>query len=109
MGWCSKHHCSLFVITHNKPWPVTTSALLNVLSPYRDVESIARFWTIRNFHAHVNFYYLRDYVNAFHKLQRHRIREYCSEMDLYFASELIFPYVVIDPTSLTLRWTIKTY
>jgi len=77
VAWCNKHHCALFVIIHNKPWPVTTNALYQVFSPYGDVERIAKFQIMGNFCARVNFHSLRDVVNAFCKLQGRQICEDC--------------------------------
>jgi len=89
MVWCDKHHRALFVVIHNKSWPVTTSALNHIFSLHRDVENITRFWAIGEFHTRVNFYSPRDAVTAFCKLQERQIYEDCCELDLYFASEFI--------------------
>jgi len=51
MGWCDKYHRALFVVIHNRPWPVTTSALNHVFFLYGDVENITRFQTMGEFHA----------------------------------------------------------
>ena len=90
MTWCDKHHRALFVIIQKKPWPdrpITMNALYQVFSPYGDVENIARFRTVGDFYAGVNFHSPRDAMNAFCKLQGHRIYEDCCGFDLYFASE----------------------
>lgn len=91
-----KRHLALFVIICNKPWPITMNARYQVFSSYGDVENIARFHTMGDFHARVNFHSPRDAVNAFCKLQGCRIYEDCCELDLYFASEFICgcrPYI----------------
>ena len=90
MGCCDKRYRTLFVVMHNKPWPVTTSALNHVFSLYGDVENITRFRTMGEFHARVNFYSPIDAVNTFCELQGHQIYEDCWELDLYFASEFIY-------------------
>jgi len=59
MAWCDKHDHALFMIIHNKPWPITMNALYRVFSPYGDVENIARFGTMV-FYARVIFHYARD-------------------------------------------------
>lgn len=96
MAWCEKHHRALFVIIHDKELPVTKNLLYQVFSPYGEVEKIARFQTMGDFYARVNFYSHRDAVNAFCKLQGRQIYEGCCELDLYFASEVICrckPYI----------------
>lgn len=42
-------------MSHDKLWPVITSAFYHIFSLYRDVESIASFHTIGEFHARVKF------------------------------------------------------
>ena len=54
---------------HDKEVPVTTNVLYEFFPPYGDVEKIAKFQTIGDFHARVNFYSHEDVVHAFWKLQ----------------------------------------
>jgi len=56
MVWCEKQQRALFVFIHDKELPVTTNVLYQVFSLYGDVEKIARFPTMVDFHARVNFY-----------------------------------------------------
>jgi len=96
MAWCEKHHRALFVITHDKELPVTKNLLYQVFSCYGEVEKIARFQTMGDFYARVNFYLHRDAVNAFCTLQGRHIYEGCCELDLNVASEVICrckPYI----------------
>jgi len=76
------------MIIHDKELPVTTNVLYQVLFLWRRGK-IAKFQTMGDFHARMNFYSNRDDVNAFCRLQGRRIYEACRELDLYFASEII--------------------
>jgi len=89
MAWCEKHHQALFVITHDRELRVATNILYQAF-PYEQVEKIARFRTMADFYAAINFYSHGDVVKAFCKLQGHQIYEGCCELDLYFASEAIY-------------------
>ena len=96
MGWCEKHRRALFVIIHDKALSVMENVLYQVFSSYGDVESNARFQTMGDFHARVNFYSYGDTVHAFCELQGRQIYDDCCELDLYFASEFICgckPYI----------------
>jgi len=73
MGWCEKHHRALFMIIHNKELPITNNVPYQVFSPYGEVEKIAKFQTIGDFQARVNFYPHLNAVNAFYKFQGHQI------------------------------------
>ena len=73
MGWCENHHRALFVITHDKVLPVTTNVLYQVFYSYGDTGKNARFQTMGDFHARVNFYSHSDIVLAFCKLQGRHI------------------------------------
>jgi len=77
------------VIIHDKELSITTNVLYQIFSPYGEVEKIARFQRIGDFHFRVNFYPHRNAVNAFGKLQGRHIYEGCCELDFYFASEFI--------------------
>jgi len=63
------------VIIRDKELPITTNVPHHVFSPYGNVESIARFWTMGNVHARVNFYSPEDSIEAYCLLQGCQIYE----------------------------------
>ena len=76
--------------------PIPTNVLYHVFSPSGDVESIARFRTMRDVNARVNFYSPKDTIDAYCVLQGCQIYEGSCELDLYFATESICgckPYI----------------
>jgi len=77
------------VIIRNKELPIKTHVLNQVFSPYGEVEKTAKFQTMGDFCAPMNFYSHMDVVNVLCKLRGHQIYENCCELDVYFASKII--------------------
>ena len=78
MDWCDKHHRALFVLICDKELLFTTNVLHRIFSPCGgDVVHIARFRSMGDVHAWVNFYSPEDAMNAFYLLQCCQIYEGC--------------------------------
>jgi len=65
MGWCEKHQRALFVIIRDKELPITINVPYRIFFLCGDVESVARFLTMGDVHAGLNFYSPEDTIDAY--------------------------------------------